>query len=298
MKFRIVLIFLVVLSLFALFSCNSKIVYNFPKRSITKEKPSSLPEIVDNMVLIHGGWFIMGSNLKSDEEPEHHVYISDFYLDQYEVTVAEFRRFCIATGHKMPIQPFWNKDDHPVVNVSWYDAKAYAKWAGKRLPTEAEWEYAARAGQTLLEYPLKQDRSYIRSYGNVADYALLEKDAQRIIMNGYDDGFPYTSPVGYFPPNLFGIYDMEGNVLEWCSDWYAADYYAKSEVQNPKGPATGTYKVIRGGSWNRSGDYLRPTFRTWYPPQCTFEFLGFRCAMDAEKAVQKNRTQSLVSGTK
>ena len=298
---KVISILFITVSFLWLFSCNSKII-RFPKKlskpSFSSNPKIELPEQVDGMILIHGGWFIMGSNLKSDERPRHQVYVPDFYLDQYEVTVNEFHRFCIATRHKMPDQPYWNKDDHPVVNVTWYDANAYAKWAGKRLPTEAEWEYAAKAGQTVLHYALKQDRSYIRSYGNVADYSLMQKDPQRIVMNGYEDGFPFTSPVGYFPPNLFGINDLEGNVLEWCSDWYAADYYARSETQNPKGPAKGNYKVIRGGSWNRSGDYLRPTFRSWYPPQCTFNFLGFRCAMDADKAIHKAQTQPLISGNK
>ncbi len=248
------------------------------------------------MLFIKGGWFAMGSNYKADQKPIHRVFVKPFYLDKFEVTVNEFRRFCAETGHKMPIQPFWNKDDHPVVNVSWYDAQAYAKWCGKRLPTEAEWEFAARGGTNSLRYALNTEHSFVKSHGNVADYSLLNKDSRRIVETGYDDGFAFTSPVGYFPPNVFGIYDMEGNVLEWCSDWYDARYYAQSETENPKGPAKGNYKVIRGGSWNRSGRYLIPTYRTWYPPQCTFDFLGFRCAMDADKAKEHLKHEPLISG--
>jgi formylglycine-generating enzyme required for sulfatase activity len=299
-KFIRRIVLLVFLILF--WACSSKII---PISHSGKQMPPPsssamrvMPEEVDGMVLIRGGWFYMGSRLKSDERPIHKVFVKDFYLDKYEVTVEEFRRFCFATGHKMPKQPFWNKDDHPVVNVTWYDAQAYARWAGKRLPTEAEWEYAATARQNKQTYFLNQEHTYIRSQGNIADYALLEKDARRIVAPGYQDGFAFTSPVGYFPPNLFGIYDMEGNVLEWCADWYAADYYGKSPSQNPAGPPKGNYKVIRGGSWNRCGDYLRPTYRTWYPPQCTFNFLGFRCAMNAGQALRNQAKQPLVSGVR
>ncbi len=138
----------------------------------------------------------------------------------------------------------------------------------------------------------------MKSHGNVADYALLRKDQRRIVVNNYEDGFPFTSPVGYFPPNLFGVYDLEGNVLEWCEDWYSKDYYTKSEAENPKGPASGQYKVIRGGSWNRSGRYLRTTFRTWYPPQVTFDFLGFRCVTDVEQALKQKNKQPVFSQNK
>lgn len=290
---NIILIFLTIL----LFSCQSKVDF-FSKKTVNRVETQSAPPIaneINGMILIPGGWFAMGSNRKADERPIHKVYVKSFYLDKYEVTVEEYRRFCVATGRRMPMQPPWNSDNHPVVNVSWYDAQAYAKWAGKRLPTEAEWEYVARTGTNTLVYPLKVERAYIKSYGNIADFSLFQKDHRRAVINNYEDGFPYTSPVGYFPPNPFGIYDLEGNVLEWCSDWYDAQYYANSPAENPRGPQKGNYKVIRGGSWNRSGEYLRTTFRTWYPPQCTFDFLGFRCAMDVEAAQQQNNAPFLTN---
>ncbi len=273
-----------------LLGCHGVKVLPLKSTEKSEKKPqirAQFPKELKGMVYIPAGWFKMGSNKKADEKPIHRVYIKAFYMDKYEVTVKEFRRFCLATKRKMPMQPFWNNDDHPVVNVTWKEAQAYARWAGKRLPTEAEWEYAARCGTNSLSFPLKTEQSYIKLYGNVADYSLLRKDARRIIVNNYDDGFPYTSPVGYFPPNLFGVYDMEGNVLEWCADWYDAHYYARSPETNPTGPEKGRYKVIRGGSWNRSGDYLRTTFRTWYPQQVRFEFLGFRCVMDLDKAIER-----------
>ncbi|MCD6374161.1 MAG: formylglycine-generating enzyme family protein [Caldisericaceae bacterium] len=283
---------LIILLTILLFSCQSKVDF-FSKKPVdrieTHNEPA-IPEEINGMILIPGGWFAMGSKQKADERPVHKVYVKSFYLDKYEVTVEEYRRFCVATGRRMPIQPFWNSDNHPVVNVSWYDARAYAKWACKRLPTEAEWEYAARAGGKNLSYPLKVERAYIKSYGNIADFSLFQKEYRRTVLNNYEDGFPYTSPVGYFPPNPFGIYDLEGNVLEWCADWYDSHYYSQSPAENPTGPAKGNYKVIRGGSWNRSGEYLRTTFRTWYPPQCTFNFLGFRCAMDVEVVQQQKKS--------
>ncbi len=302
MRLNISVILFVIATSILFYSCNNKILplkeQNLQPSEQRPNQTQELPQEIEGMRLIPGGLFTMGSRYKADEQPMHTVYIKPFYLDKFEVTVDEFRKFCVETGHKMPVQPYWNKDDHPVVNVSWYDAMAYAKWAGKRLPTEAEWEYAAKGGKSAAQYALITSHAYVKSHGNVADYSLLNKDARRIVESGYDDGFPFTSPVGYFPPNIFGIYDMEGNVLEWCSDWYDAHYYAHSEAQNPKGPTKGAYKVIRGGSWNRSGQYLRPTYRTWYPPQCTFEFLGFRCAIDASKGLDRLKHQPLLSGNK
>ena len=293
------LLILLILPLILIFqSCQPKVDFFLKKETIPTKTASAptLPREIDGMVLIQGGWFLMGSNKKANERPVHKVYVKSFYMDKFEVTVEEFRRFCIATGRKMPMQPIWNSDNHPVVNVSWYDAQAYAKWAGKRLPTEAEWEYAARAGGNSLTYPFQMERAYIKSYGNVADFSLYQKDRRRVIVGSYEDGFPFTSPVGYFPPNPFGIYDLEGNVLEWCADWYDARYYSQSPQTNPGGPPKGSYKVIRGASWNRSGDYLRTTFRTYYPPQCTFDFLGFRCAMDAETALPQQKVNPLLTG--
>ncbi len=300
MNKRLIFFMLALLASYLFFSCNNKTLRLIPvkKTTVTRTNTSQpdYPQEVDGMLFIPGGWFAMGSHFKSDEKPVHRVFVKPFYLDKFEVTVDEFRRFCVETGHKMPPQPFWNKDDHPVVNVNWYDAQAYARWAGKRLPSEAEWEFAARGGLPILRYAINTQHSMAQSHGNVADYSLLNKDGRRIVETGYDDGFPFTSPVGYFPPNVFGIYDMEGNVLEWCNDWYDARYYALSADHNPHGPAKGTYKVIRGGSWNRSGNYLRPTYRTWYPPQCSFDFLGFRCAMDADKVREHLQHQPLLSG--
>ncbi len=260
-------------------SCNIKSIF-ITKTNSPQDKAAiaTLPH-EEGMVFIPGGWFRMGSPYKADEQPVHRVYVDAFFMDKTEVTVAEFRRFCQDTRRRMPKQPVWNEDDHPVVNVSWHDAMAYARWAGKRLPTEAEWEYAARAGgSSSYEYAFAGQNMYTKNFGNIADESILSVKSRFPIRDGYDDGYVYTAPVGSYAPNPFGLLDMEGNVLEWCQDWYKEDSYAMSESENPQGPAKGYYKVIRGGAWNRSGKYLRVTYRTWYVPGCKFEFLGFRCA--------------------
>lgn len=234
----------------------------------------------EGMVFIPGGTFDMGSRYKKDESPVHRVVVDSFFLDLYEVTVAEYQWFCKATRRRMPTQPQWSSPQHPVVNVTWEDANAYARWSGKRLPTEAEWEYSARGSQPGVRYAKNKENLYGSSWGNIADESILRIKLRFPIKERYDDGFIYGAPVGSFPPNLFGLFDMEGNVLEWCGDWYDPGYYKNGPSQFPKGPDKGTYKMIRGASWNRSGAYLRSTYRSWYPKACAFEFLGFRCAKD------------------
>ncbi len=279
--------FIIPLILFLLILLNSCNTLNLNIKSeknseaSTPEKPSGPPQI-EGMAYIPGGWFEMGSRRASNERPVHRVFVKPFYLDIKEVTVFEFRQFCNATRRKMPKQPEWSSNNHPVVNVTWYQAKAYAKWAGKRLPTEAEWEFAARGGENSgLRYSYQESNFYGNHYGNVADESIRRLKGRFPSVEGYDDGYEYTAPVGSFISNTFGVFDMDGNVLEWCSDWYSKSYYKQSPAENPKGPAQGRYKVIRGGSWNRSGKYLRVTYRTFYHPKVQFNFVGFRCAKDA-----------------
>ncbi len=267
------------LLVFILSGCTLPIKLKKLKPAKPATRIQTLPHI-EGMVFIPSGWYMMGSPYKADEKPVHKVYIDAFFMDKDEVTVAEYRRFCKATRRRMPEQPIWNEDNHPVVNVSWYNARAYAKWAGKRLPTEAEWEYTARSGKTSYQYTLVSKDIYNHSYGNIADESILSVKIRFPIKERYDDGYVYTAPIGSYPPNPLGVKDMEGNVLEWCQDWYSKNYYASSVEKDPQGPATGIYKVIRGGSWNRSGSYLRTTYRTFYNPKVRFDFLGFRCAKD------------------
>jgi len=164
--------------------------------------------------------------------------------------------------------------DHPLLLVSWHDAEAFCKWLSAkegrtyRLPTEAEWEYAARAG-TKTPWWTGADPTALATVGNTADAVLRSKVPRAKWAAAWDDGHAFLAPVGSFQPNAFGLYDMHGNVWEWCLDWYGADTYAKSPVDDPQGPATGSFRTIRGGGWwndarqNRSAQriYFKPTFR-------------------------------------
>lgn len=260
-----------------------------PVKPIAIDRASLYPEI-PGMKLIEGASFIMGSRYKKDELPLHKVFLSDYYLDENEVTVREFRAFTRATKRKFPKQPSWNRDDHPVVNVTWEDAMAYARWQGKRLPSEAEWEYAARGGKRHYTFTYQSEQRYGKNYENIADESMRREKPGFPVVDGYDDGYVYTSPVGIFPPNSLGIHDLNGNVLEWCSDWYDADYSKIKTTKDPVGVEKGFYKVIRGASWNRRGNYMRAAYRTFYNPKVRFKFLGFRCAKDARLPITQNNT--------
>jgi formylglycine-generating enzyme len=219
------------------------------------------------MVLIPGGEFNMGKNTPNptDWQPEHKVFIDSFYLDKYEINNKEYSDFCMATGHALP--EFWGMKnfrsgldfpDFPVVGVSFFDADAYAKWAGKRLPTEAEWEYAARGGLIDNAFPL----------GNQIDST----------KSNYGKKYKGIIKTGSFPANGFGLYDMAGNVWEWVSDFYGSDYYKLSPHENPKGPENGRFKVIRGGGWHSGAMCNQTYFRNGLSPSWVDFAVGFRCA--------------------
>lgn len=219
-----------------------------------------------DMVLIPGGEFRMGKNSAnpSDFHPEHEVVIDSFYMDQHEVTNLEYYEFCTATNHTLPI--FWGMTafrcgldfpDHPVVGVSYIDALQYAVWAHKRLPTEAEWEYAARGGLTDRDYP----------NGNEIDST----------MANYGKRYKGIIEVGSFSPNNFGLYDMAGNVWEWTGDNYQENYYAVSPQMNPRGPERSRFKVIRGGSWHSGAMCNRTYYRNGLPSNWVDFAVGFRC---------------------
>jgi formylglycine-generating enzyme len=222
-------------------------------------------DVEPSMVFVEGGPFQMGSTSgDADEQPVHTVTVSSFYLDPTEVTVAEYRAFCTATSRAMPTPPTgtW-VDDHPIVNVSYIDAQAYANWANKRLPAEAEWEYAARGG--------KFNHSYVYSGGNsLAPLAWF-----------VDNSGGVTHSIASRSANELGLYDMSGNVWEWCSDWYDANYYGVSPSSDPKGPAIGVGKhVNRGGSFKNVASACRVSDRTSFWYDSGLEDLGFRCARD------------------
>jgi sulfatase modifying factor 1 len=241
------------------------------------EKPSSsivsMPFGLTGMVLIPAGEFQMGDSLdgKSWALPVHTVYLDAFYIDKCEVTNAQYKKFMDAKGYKAPSywnDPNYNAPNNPVVGVSWYDAKAYADWAGKRLPTEAEWEKSARGGLVGKRYPWGDD---------------ITHDNANYDSTGGKDIWEYTSPIGSFAPNGYGLYDMAGNVYEWCADWYYSDYYASSPKSNPKGPSSGVGAVLRGGSWGCSTSTsstcsLRVAGRAGgYPTEGGSYDFGFRC---------------------
>ena len=232
------------------------------------------------MVLIPAGSFEMGDHFnegENDEQPVHRVELDTFYMDVHEVTVGQFKRFLKQSGYKpeavkagWDINRLWNEvkkwsptDEHPVVYVSWNDATAYAKWAGKRLPTEAEWEYAARGRLVGKRYPGGDEITHDdANWGNT--------------VNGKDK-WSKCSPVGSFEANGYGLFDVVGNVYEWCADWYAEDYYASSPATNPQGPDTGFYRVLRGGGWFNDASYLRVANRLYDLPRNDYSYYGFRC---------------------
>jgi formylglycine-generating enzyme required for sulfatase activity len=230
-------------------------------------------ESVDKMILIEGSEFLMGKDDQGDASPTHQVQVSSFYLDRYEVTNAEYFEFCEVTERKLP--EYWGLEeyhsgpkfpDHPVVGVSWLDAQAYADWRGRRLPTEAEWEYAARGGLAGADYPFEGDL-----------------DSTKANFSKHRDHLG-TQPVGSYPPNGYGLHDMAGNVVEWVADYYEADYYSESPTENPTGPEKGKFRVIRGGGWH-SGPYCnRVFFRNALPAGWVDINVGFRCAKDVEPA--------------
>ena len=243
---------------------------------------------VDGMVLIPAGEFQMGSN-SGNERPVHTVYVDAFYMDTHEVTNAEYKKFIDANPqwqkgridrrfHNGGYLGLWNgnnypagKGDHPVVNVSWYTAMAYAKWSGKRLPTEAEWEKAARGGLVGKRYSWGDtiDRTQANYRWNVGD----------------------TTPVGSYAPNGYGLYDMVGNVWEWCLDEYQGGFYATSPPQNPIAGGqhinllldnytdVNSDRVLRGGSWSNSTRFVRvASRRNGTPASSRSLYYGFRCA--------------------
>ena len=292
----------------------TEVVDDTPLRVITWEKDGA------SMVLIPSGSFEMGNPFdegEADERPVHQVELDAFYIDRYEVTIGQYKRFLRETNYgTLPDQtPNWiaekaivlarkgvpqvvgfttPTDNHPIAGVTFSDAQAYAQWAGRRLPTEAEWEYAARGGLVGRRYvwgnqlPQKTDCNFTGSFG--AEQA--------------DDGYLYTAPVGSYDANGYGLYDMAGNVWEWCADWYGENYYASSLPKNPKGPETGTERVIRGSGWSSYLQHLRLSRRLKLSPTAAgfpqaAEYSGLKkpvldknIPIDKQKPNQKQKPQA------
>ncbi|MBI2876056.1 MAG: SUMF1/EgtB/PvdO family nonheme iron enzyme [Candidatus Tectomicrobia bacterium] len=231
----------------------------------TGPRPTS--EGLAGMVLIPAGDFFMGSDEAANERPVHVTHLDAYYLDIYEVTNSQYSRFVEATNYRS--EGHWQdefrpgREDYPVVNVTWNDAQAYARWAGKRLPTEAEWEKAAR-GITKWTWPWGM--IFVSRHTNSSESAV---------------GRPL--PVGSLEmgKSPYQIYDLAGNVAEWCTDWYDTDYYKKSPNANPKGPTTGKERVVRGGSFYHDKGKVRTSARLSMNPQSSSLNVGFRCARSA-----------------
>ena len=235
------------------------------------------------MVLIPPGPFFMGVPQWArdgglDEYPNHEVELDAYAIDKYEVTHGLYLEFIRSTGHRVPSHPndtsknLWQRglmpesiSPLPVVNVDWFDAHAYCQWAGKRLPTEAEWEKAARG---------TDDRRF--PWGNV------EPTSKHLNFNQTWQGEKTLVPVGIYEKGQspYGVHDMAGNVWEWVADWYDATYYSRSPRRNPKGPATGTRRVIRSSGWQVETPQVRIFTRVASPPLDRNHSTGFRCAAD------------------
>jgi formylglycine-generating enzyme len=268
-------------------------------------------------VYIQGGTFQMGTDVgERDAGPVHNVILSDYYLGKYEVTVRQFGQFISETGYKTDADKEggsyvstvggwglqegsnWQCDifgnarpdslaDYPVINVSWNDATEYCKWLSQKtgknycLPTEAQWEYAAGNGSAHMEYSWGNNAPNGRNGGNIADESAASAYEWTMIWQGYDDGYPNIAPVGSYDPNKLGLFDMTGNIFEWCYDWYDVRYDKSAPANDPHGKDKGSSKVMRGGSWRTNPDFSKITFRDKAHPSICFYGTGFRvCRMD------------------
>jgi formylglycine-generating enzyme required for sulfatase activity len=258
------------------------------------------------MVYVPAGEFLMGAPAgegEEDESPQHTVNLDAYWIDQTEVTNAMFSAFVDATGTKTnaektgrsniitnsqfeetkgadwqhpqgPSSNLSGNEDHPIVHVSWNDAVAYCKWAGRRLPTEAEWEKAAR-GTDGRDFPWGN----ATEAGNLVNFADVNSDVDWAVIY-INDGFKFTSPVGSYPDGQspYGALDMAGNAYEWVADWYGSGYYSQNINQNPLGPSSGSDRVLRGGSWSDGSSGVRTAGRDMLKPSNSSAIGGFRCA--------------------
>jgi formylglycine-generating enzyme required for sulfatase activity len=245
----------------------------------------------DEMVLVPAGSFLMGSDKKVDknayppEFPRRRVYLDGFEIDKYEVTTVQFLKFVLATDRPPLLD--WRYEGgnfqesmaaHPVMHVSWDDADAYCKWAGKRLPTSAEWEKAARGDDGRL-YPWGNQLPgpSRANFGRTGLSGPVRDRPERLLL------YPPIISVNKYENAVspYGVYQMSGNVAEWTADWYDANYYKTAPDRNPKGPERGTQKAFRGGGWIDSGPSIRPAQRNGAEPSMKMNWLGFRCARSA-----------------
>jgi formylglycine-generating enzyme required for sulfatase activity len=272
--------------------------------TVTGEVTNYAGPAATEMVYIPAGSFLMGNNSSEgysypDELPQHSVYLSGYWIGKYEVTRGEYRRFMEAGGYSSPAywtsagwswkvsnsrteprywaadqdwyggDPFVQTDSHPVVGVSYYEAAAYCNWAGGHLPTEAQWEKAAR---WTGSYP------HVYPWANIWDAEKCNNWYDTNPAGGGDQRYQ-TAPVGSYPlgASPYGLQDMAGNAWEWCRDWYSSSYYSVSPTTDPPGPSSGSYRVLRGGGWDSYDDYYRSAYRgAYFLPAYWYDYFGFR----------------------
>ena len=240
--------------------------------------PASESDVPPGMVLIPAGEFTMGRTFPTsddetgmrplvlrDDRPAHTVRLDTFWMDATEVTHAAYAEFVAKQGHRAPYHWLDGKMPEdmgrfPAYNVDWHDARAFCEWKGKRLPTEAEWERAARGNLEGARYPWgdeKPDRTNARFSTPAGPASVAQHSA-----------------------NEFGLHDMAGSVAEWCQDWFERTYYSNSPAENPKGPSEGMYRIVRGGAWSDGPNRITVFFRNWIRPNQRTPNLGFRCVQD------------------
>jgi sulfatase modifying factor 1 len=246
---------------------NSKayVPLGFAKRLLKEAVSKNIKEMIE-WVNIPSGRFLMGNSERekgsSEFDSPHIVSLNTFKISKYEITFDQYDAFCEATNRKKPFDEGWGRGNRPVINVNWFDATDFANWLGCRLPTEAEWEYACRAG-TITAF--NTGESIDSSQAN------FKPDDDMGIFIGM------TLPVGSFAPNNWGLYDMHGNVNEWCSDWYSP--YSTNEFYNPKGGSSGLLRIFRGGSWVNNKENCGSSFRgAFLPEYCEDGNTGIRLA--------------------
>ncbi|MBD0316551.1 MAG: SUMF1/EgtB/PvdO family nonheme iron enzyme [Nitrospiraceae bacterium] len=244
----------------------------------------------DEMVRIPAGEFLMGSDKKKDhnaypaELPQRRVYLDSYDIDKYEATALHYLKFVVTTDHPPLLD--WRYDGgnfqesmahHPVMHVSWYDADAYCRWAGKRLPTSAEWEKAARGDDGRI-YPWGNQTAGLSraNFGRTGLSGPVRDRPERLLL------YPPIISVDKYENAVspYGLFQMAGNVAEWTADWYDPNYYKKAPDRNPKGPERGTQKAFRGGGWIDSTPAVRAAQRNGAEPTVRMNWLGFRCARD------------------
>ncbi|MGA1825370.1 MAG: formylglycine-generating enzyme family protein [bacterium] len=254
----------------------------------------SFPNSINmKMLYIEGGEFIMGDQGSQggfDEKPAHAATISPFYLSETTITVAQWRQFYEDSDTAWDlwdsVKKYSPDKESPIIFISYNDAIEFCAWLSEkegrnyRLPTEAEWEFAARGGSTGKEYPWG-DTPPDGTQCNFADMDEYEKDKDLWAAEAtVSDGYAYCAKVHAYTPNGYGLYQMSGNVLQWCQDWYFSHYYHEAPSDNPKGPESGNEKVLRGGAWCFPPVMVRVSDRYNLNPSIRKEFIGFRIAID------------------